>query len=44
VVLTCGHVVFTWHFFRMLRPSAEIERRQPPWHAVRPVIVQLEAT
>lgn len=37
--LTAGHLVFAWHVWRMMRLLAPGERRAPPWHVVRPVVV-----
>lgn len=42
IVLTAGHGVFAYHFWRMLR-TTEADRRIPPFHEVRPVLYMATA-
>lgn len=42
IVLTAGHLVFAWHFLRMIREpaTAEATRTMPPFHEVRPILFE----
>lgn len=41
LVLTAGHLVFTWHIGRMLAPrGVRRERRLPPWHEAQPRVYE----
>ncbi len=40
LVLTAGHLVFTWHIGRMLARHVRRERRLPPWHEAQPRVYE----
>ena len=40
LMLTMGHLLFAWHYWKMMRPVAPEERRWPAWHEARPVVVE----